>query len=167
MSVVSEQAVRSTASQVRSGRLQLLRQELLHQVCRPLAPDLRWITVLAFAAAVLYSTFSFQRFSRFQSAGYDLGIFDQVVRQYSQLAAPYSQIKGPGFNILGDHFHPILATLAPLYWLWDDPRMLGIAMAVLLAVSVFPVYFFTRSRLGWLPGLLVSAGYLFGGQSKG
>ncbi|WP_285245054.1 DUF2079 domain-containing protein [Pseudarthrobacter sp. fls2-241-R2A-127] len=161
MSVVSEQAVRSTARQVPSGRLQLLRKELLHQVSRPFAPDLRWITVLAFAAAVFYSTFSFQRFSRFQSAGYDLGIFDQVVRQYSQLAAPYSQIKGAGFNILGDHFHPILATLAPLYWLWDDPRMLGIAMAVLLAVSVFPVYFFTRSRLGWLPGLLVSAGYLF------
>ncbi|WP_181034153.1 DUF2079 domain-containing protein [Arthrobacter sp. GMC3] len=130
-------------------------------VWRPFSAELRWVTVLALVAAVAYSALSIQRFIRFRSAGYDLGIFDQVVRQYSQFAPPYSQIKGPGFNIFGDHFHPIIAVLAPLYWVWDDPRMLGIAMACLLAASVFPVYLFAKPRLGRGPAFLVGAGYLF------
>ncbi|WP_442545243.1 DUF2079 domain-containing protein [Arthrobacter sp. KN11-1C] len=161
MSVDIVKASRNTAGPSRHRNNPLRPEGLLRRIYFLFGPDLRWVAALALVAAVLYSTFSFQRFARFQSAGYDLGIFDQVVRQYSRFAPPYSQIKGTGVNILGDHFHPIIAVLAPLYWLWDDPRMLGIAMAVLLAASVFPVYLFTRSRLGRVPGFLVGAGYLF------
>lgn len=49
---------------------------------------------------------------------------------------PYSEIKGLGYNIFGDRFHPIIASLASLYWIWNDPRMLGIALA-LVAASVY------------------------------
>lgn len=134
---------------------------LCHILGRPFSAELRWVSVLALATVVAYSALSFQRFTRFRSSGYDLGIFDQVVRQYSQFAPPISQIKGPDFNIFGDHFHPIIAILAPLYWVWDDPRVLGIAMAGLLAASVYPVYLFSRSKLGRNPALMVAAGYLF------
>lgn len=160
MSVDVVNAPGSKASQTRNRQRYRLPSDLWRWPGGLGSADLRWVTALALAAVVLYSTLSFQRFAQFQSAGYDLGIFDQVVRQYSQFAPPNSQIKGTGFNILGDHFHPIIAVLAPPYWLWDDPRMLGIAMAVLLAASVFPVYLFTRDRLGRLPGFLVGAGYL-------
>lgn len=122
---------------------------------------MRWVTALAALAAVVYSTVSLLRFSRFQSAGYDLGIFDQVVRQYSAFMPPFSEIKGLGYNIFGDHFHPIIASLAPLYWIWNDPRMLGIALALLMAASVYPVYLFSRARLGHWPAYLVTAGYIF------
>ena len=84
-------------------------------------------------AAVLYLVHSFLRFRNFEAKGYDLGIFDQAVRQYALFREPLVPVKGVDFNILGDHFHPILALLAPLYWVWDDPRMLNIAMTALLA----------------------------------
>jgi uncharacterized membrane protein len=161
MSLASDTATRGSVRPIHNDGRPRRRRGLLHWPRSLPSRDVWWIAGLSFIAFVLYSTFSFQRFSRFQSAGYDLGIFDQVVRQYSHFAVPYSQIKGTDFNILGDHFHPIIAVLAPLYWLWDDPRMLGIAMAGLLAVSAFPVYLFTRPRLGPVPGILVSAGYLF------
>ncbi|WP_343317356.1 DUF2079 domain-containing protein [Arthrobacter sp. TMP15] len=108
-----------------------------------------------------YSILSMLRYSSFRSSGYDLGIFDQVVRQYSAFIGPYSEIKGLTYNILGDHFHPIIALLGPLYWLWNDPRMLGIVLAVLMALSIYPVYLFAGARLGHWAALTVSAGYVF------
>lgn len=74
--------------------------------------------------------------------GFDLGIFDQAVRAYAHFELPRSPIKNvhhefpPGFSLLGDHFTPALALLAPLYWVWDDPRVLVLAQAALFAVGV-------------------------------
>lgn len=127
----------------------------------PFRGDLRWVSTLALLAATVYSTMSMLRYGTFRSSGYDLGIFDQVVRQYSAFLGPYSEIKGLTYNILGDHFHPIIAILGPLYWLWNDPRMLGIALAALMASSTYPVYLFCRTRLGHWGSLAVSAGYVF------
>ena len=82
------------------------------------------LAALLVAAAALYVTHSFLRYATYEAKGYDLGIFDQVVRQYALFNAPLSSVKGVDFHILGDHFHPILALLAPFYWVWPDPRML-------------------------------------------
>lgn len=64
-------------------------------------------------------------------------------------------LKGDAYNLLGDHFHPILATLAPLYWIWDDARVLLLAQAALVAASI-PVIagLFRRHFKGVLPILL-------------
>jgi uncharacterized membrane protein len=72
-----------------------------------------WIALGAFA---LYAFYALCRWPQFLPAGYDLGIFDQVVRSYAHFQAPIVSLKGDDFNIFGDHFHPILALLAPLYW---------------------------------------------------
>ncbi|RFU37886.1 DUF2079 domain-containing protein [Actinomadura logoneensis] len=93
------------------------------------------------------------------SAGYDLGIFDQAVRAYAHLRAPIVPIKGPGANLLGDHFHPIIATLAPLYRLWPDARTLLIAQAFLIAVSVVPIAGLAMARLGRPTGIALSVAY--------
>ncbi|MFD7665102.1 DUF2079 domain-containing protein [Streptomyces sp. NPDC059788] len=74
--------------------------------------------------------------------GFDLGIFDQGVRSYAHFELPRSEIKNfhhefpPAVSLLGDHFSPILALLAPLYWLWDDPRTLILAQGALFAAGV-------------------------------
>ncbi|TQF05719.1 DUF2079 domain-containing protein [Kitasatospora acidiphila] len=74
--------------------------------------------------------------------GFDLGIFDQGVRGYAHFGLPVSTLKyfhhefPPGFSLLGDHFSPILALLAPLYWVWDDPRSLLLGQALLFAAGV-------------------------------
>ncbi|WP_259316714.1 DUF2079 domain-containing protein [Kitasatospora xanthocidica] len=74
--------------------------------------------------------------------GFDLGIFDQGVRGYAHFGLPVSTLKSfhhefpPGFSLLGDHFSPVLALLAPLYWIWDDPRSLIIGQSLLFAAGV-------------------------------
>src|SRR5690349_12250578 len=92
--------------------------------------------VAQYAAAsmvfVLFAALSVTRHRRLQTAGYDLGIFEQAVRGYAGFGAPIAPIKGAGTNLLGDHFHPILILLAPAYRLAPSPITLLVAQAMLL-----------------------------------
>ncbi|SOD71927.1 predicted membrane protein DUF2079 [Jatrophihabitans sp. GAS493] len=98
----------------------------------------------------------------YRTTGFDLGIFDQAVRAYAHFKAPMVALKGPGYDVLGDHFHPIIALLAPLYWVWDNPDMLIIAQAVLISASIPIVYRFAARRTSRWLSLLISAAYGLG-----
>jgi uncharacterized membrane protein len=118
-----------------------------------------WLAAVVLGAFALYSTYAWVRHLRFVTTGFDLGIFDQAVRAYSRLEAPIVPLKAPGYHLLGDHFHPIIALWAPLYWIWDDPRMLLLAQAALVASSIVPVASFSARRLGGRPALVVAGVY--------
>ncbi|MGW2207373.1 DUF2079 domain-containing protein [Streptomyces sp. NPDC001774] len=115
---------------------------------------------------VLYTLFCLARHRNFQTTGYDLGIFTQAVRGYAAFGAPRSDLLGWDFNLYGDHFHPVLATLVPLYWLWPDARVLLLAQAGLLASSAVPLAGLAARRLGRGAGhaVAVSFGLSFGIQ---
>jgi uncharacterized membrane protein len=108
---------------------------------------------------VIYTASALLRDHHLGTAAYDLGIFDQAVAQYARFNAPMTPLMGPGFNLFGDHFSPILAVLAPGYWIWPDRRMLLVAQAALLAVSVIPVVRVASARLGRWAGFAVGVAY--------
>ncbi len=114
------------------------------------------LLALVGVTAALASIASIVRYVHFL-AGYDLAIFDQAVWHYSRFEAPFSSIKGE--SILGDHFHPLIAVLAPLYWIWSDPRTLLIAQSVLVAASIVPVFLFAVPRLGRAGAYLLAGAY--------
>ncbi|MEU8821261.1 DUF2079 domain-containing protein [Actinoplanes sp. NPDC048796] len=116
--------------------------------------------LLATALFLSYACWSVQRHRQLRTSGYDLGIFEQAVRGYAGLGAPVSTIKAPGFNLLGDHFHPILAVLAPFYRLAPSPITLLIAQAALIAASSIPITRLATRLAGRLAG--VSAGLAYG-----
>jgi uncharacterized membrane protein len=120
------------------------------------------IVPLALLAFAVYSVYSISRADQLLTAGYDLGIFDQAVRAYSQFRPPLSPLKGDDVNLLGDHFHPILVVLAPLHWIWDDGRVLLVAQAALVAISSVFVWRFARRRVGTGASCLLVVGYLLG-----
>jgi uncharacterized membrane protein len=146
---------------VTSGRLRVAGRPLGRMPARTAEPGRwRWFPAgLGAVMFVVYSTFSLVRHWRVESTGYDLGIFDQAVRAYAELRAPVAPIKGPGFVLLGDHFHPILVLLAPFYRLWPDVRLLLLAQASLVAVSVVPVGRLAVRRLGGPAGAAVTVAY--------
>lgn len=119
------------------------------------------------AFATLYAVYSVSRYRQFLPAGYDLGIFDQAVRNYSQFQAPIVSLKGADFNLLGDHFHPILVLLAPLYWIWDDARVLLLAQAALVALSVVVVRRFAARHFGTRTSLALAVAYGLGWPIQG
>lgn len=100
-----------------------------------------WVLVILFFT--LYSAWSINHYVRFETDAIDLGLYSQMMWKYSQFKAPLSSIKYdtfPGPNMLGDHFHPFLIALTPLYWLWSDPRMLLLIQAAFVALAAWPVY---------------------------
>jgi uncharacterized membrane protein len=109
-------------------------------------------------AALAYALYAVWEHDHFMT-DYDLAVNDQTVWHYSHLQAPRITMLVPPLDALGDHFSPILALLAPLYWLWSDPRMLLIAQALLIGASIVPVFLFAQPRLGRIGSYLLSTAY--------
>lgn len=69
--------------------------------------------------------------------GIDLGLYTQAVEGYSQGHWPWAALKAPDdFNLLGDHFTPIVAVLGPFYRLWPGPGTLLVAQGILIGIAV-------------------------------
>jgi uncharacterized membrane protein len=97
--------------------------------------------------------------ARFGTFGFDLGIFDQGVWLLSRFQDPFVTIRG--LPLFGDHGSYILLLVAPLYWIWADPRLLLLLQAVCLAIPAVSVYLIGTRRLGRpLAGLAMAAAYL-------
>ena len=115
--------------------------------------------MLGFASALLYAVISLVLHLRFQS-GLDLAIFDQAVAGYAAGTMPYSDIKAvQPFNLLGDHFSPIIAVLAPSYRIWPHVELLLLAQAVLFGLSVGLVTRIARRSHGALASALVGSAF--------
>ena len=114
------------------------------------------IAATVFAAYTIISVF---RYLRRDPTSWDLGIFTEYVKQYAHLRAPIVDIRGTGINLLGDHFHPIVALIAPFFRLFPSPVTLLLAQALLAALSVFPVSRAGRELLGPGTGRAIAAAY--------
>jgi uncharacterized membrane protein len=112
------------------------------------------VGVLTAAAAFVYCLDSLILFRRFLASTFDLVIFDQGIRGYAHFGAPVSIARGISdgqgahFLLLADHWSPVLALLAPLYWIHDSPATLLIAQGILFALAIPPLWSYTRRPLG-------------------
>ncbi len=112
------------------------------------------VGALTAAAAFVYCVDSLILFRRFLASTFDLVIFDQGVRGYAHFQAPTSIARGVSdgagahFLLLADHWSPVLALLAPLYWIHDSPATLLVAQGVLFALAIPPLWAYTRRQLG-------------------
>ena len=70
---------------------------------------------------------------------WDLAIFSELAKAYSHFQTPIVPVKGDGYNLLGDHFHPILILLGPIWRLFPTPLSLLITQDLLLAFSAWPL----------------------------
>jgi uncharacterized membrane protein len=118
-----------------------------------------WATALAVFCA--YAVISLSRLLQLNPSSWDLGIYTEYVKQYANLRAPIVDIRAPGFNLLGDHFQPLVAVLAPFFRVFPSSATLLVAQALLVAVSVFPVSQVAREKLGLGPSRAIAVAYGF------
>ena len=118
-----------------------------------------WAIVLAVFGS--YAALSLFRLLQLNPTSWDLGIYTEYVKQYAHLKAPVVDIRAAGFNLLGDHFQPIVALLAPIFRVFPSAATLLIAQALLAALSVFPVSQLAREKLGVGPGRAIALAYGF------
>jgi uncharacterized membrane protein len=121
------------------------------------AEPVTWATALVLFLA--YGTLSLFRLLQLSPSSWDLGIYTEYVKQYAHLKPPAVDIRGAGFNLLGDHFQPIVALIAPFFRLFPSAATLLVAQTLLVALSVFPVSRLAREKLGTGPGRAIAIAY--------
>ena len=99
--------------------------------------------VWAIASSVLiFFLCSSLRHALFQSTGFDLGIYDQVVYLISQGLPPISSFLG--FHHLGNHAAWAIYPLALLYKIYPTVYWLFLVQAIALTLGVLPIWILSR-----------------------
>jgi uncharacterized membrane protein len=119
-----------------------------------------WIGTTVFG--VLFGAVAVLRYRAFESGRFDLGNMTQAVWSTAH-GHPLSvtDVHGEQISRLGAHFDPLLALLAPLWWLWPDPELLLVVQSVAIASGALPVFWLARKHLGaeW-PAAALALAYL-------
>lgn len=99
--------------------------------------NLAWITPVGIAAVVTaaYVFYAAWQWNQVVVKSWDLSIFTQLLQSYAELQPPIVNVKGDGFNLLGDHFHPLLVLLTPVFAVFPHAFTLLVVQAVCFGVS--------------------------------
>jgi uncharacterized membrane protein len=84
----------------------------------------------------------------FHTARFDLGNMVQAV--WSTAHGRFLETTGGNggqFSRLGAHFDPVLAFLAPLWWVWPSPLLLLVVQALAVSAGAIPVFWLARKHL--------------------
>lgn len=123
------------------------------------------VGLIATVSAVVYAAYLLVMNASLQDGLPDVGEFDQAVSGYAHFMGPHSPFVGlpnlanAGVSQLSDHFTPLLALLAPGYWIYDGPQTLLIETAILAVLPMIPLWIFTRRALNVPAAYLVIVGY--------
>lgn len=119
-----------------------------------------WAPVaVAMAVGTAYIAFAAWQWSQFAVKSWDLSIFAQLLDRYSQLQAPIVTVKGEGYNLLGDHFHPLLALLAPVYAAFPHAFTLLVVQALCFAAAAGMFTRAAQRQLGVAAGVVLGLAF--------
>jgi uncharacterized membrane protein len=96
------------------------------------------VVILILLYIAVFSIFVIERYYRYNATGWDLGIFTQLTWNASR-GHPMQGTVAEYDNFLALHATYITVLLAPLFWIWADPRMLLIVQTIILAAGAWPV----------------------------
>ena len=123
----------------------LLERAIAGDVTRPRA--LLSLAVCAFAAGM--SALAVLQQQAFETGRFDVGNLTQAVWSTAHgRFLEMTDLQGRQFSRLGAHFDPLVALLAPLWWLWPSPDMLLVVQGVGVALGAVPVFLLARKHLG-------------------
>ena len=107
------------------------------------------VRAAAAAFAVVFGAAAVLRHRTFESGRFDLGNMTQAVWATARGdVLSVTDVHGEQISRLGSHFDPILAVLAPLWWLWPDPQLLLVVQAAAVGGGALPVFWLARKHLG-------------------
>jgi uncharacterized membrane protein len=110
-----------------------------------------WPQVIAWALVLLYiATFTWLailRHASFNSSGFDLGIYDQVVWNTLHGRIYFYTTTGQPLLHLSNHADPILLLVALFYLFYSGPEMLLFLQAAAVGLGGLPLFWLARDKL--------------------
>lgn len=116
---------------------------------------------IALIVTLVYTLFAAWQWQAFTVKSWDLGIFTQLLAHYASFDAPIVDLKGHEYNLLGDHFHPLLVILAPFYALFPSAFTLLVLQAACFGVAAGVVAHTVRKLLGFSAAVWLSLAFGF------
>jgi uncharacterized membrane protein len=107
----------------------------------------RPLWIAAAAVGLLLFGIALMRHWAFDSHGYDLGIFTNVMWNLTHGNGYVSSVKD-GINLFADHQSPTYWLLAPVFWLVPRPETLLLLQALGLAAGGPALYYLARAHFG-------------------
>lgn len=120
-----------------------------------------WPLAVFTLVTLVYVGYSAWQWSRITVKSWDLGIFTQLLQQYAAFHAPIVPIKGDGYNLLGDHFHPLLVVFAPIFALFPHAFTLLVIQAACFGIAAALVTGVARRHLGPIVGIGIGLAFGF------
>jgi uncharacterized membrane protein len=116
--------------------------------------------MIAIYTAVLSIT-SIDYYNRFYFSAFDLGIFDQGIWLLSKGKDPFVTVRG--LHLFGDHIQFTIVFFVPLFWLWEDTRILLFAQSLVLSLGAIPLFLIARKKFKnkYIPLIFVLAYFLY------
>ncbi len=124
---------------------------LLIQKTRLIFPPPRWpiytLLIILISYNLFFIAYSLQKHFAFQTAGFDLGVWDQMI---------WNTLHGRPFwttqheNILRSlafHVEPVILFLFPLYGLYSGPEIMIIFQTFIVSLGALPVYWLAKDKL--------------------
>jgi uncharacterized membrane protein len=113
------------------------------------------------AFAIVFGAAAVLRHRAFESGRFDLGNMTQAVWSTANGdVLSVTDVQGEQISRLGAHFDPILAALAPLWWLWPSPELLLVVQAAAVAAGAIPLYLLARRHVEAWPAAAIAVAYL-------
>jgi uncharacterized membrane protein len=121
----------------------------------------RLVGVATVGFAGLFAALAVLRHRAFESGRFDLGNMTQAVWSTANGdVLSVTDVHGEQISRLGAHFDPILAALAPLWWLWPSPELLLVVQAAAVAAGAIPLYLLARRHVPDRPAAALALAYL-------
>jgi uncharacterized membrane protein len=125
--------------------------------------DPKWLLALATTAfAAGYGALAVLQHRAFWTGRFDVGNLVQAVWSTAHgRPLEITDLQGRQISRLGAHFDPIVAVLAPLWWIWPDPSLVLVLQSVAVALGAPALFLLGRRHLGsdWV-GLAFALVYL-------
>lgn len=114
----------------------------------------KWAAPTLIAGFIILAIFlAFRQHAAFRTNLYDLGSYTHLIWNIAH-GRFFETSLGPA-NYLTNHFSLLLVIVAPLFYIWPDPRLLIAVQQIILACAIIPAYLILRKPYPRLAPALV------------
>jgi uncharacterized membrane protein len=119
------------------------------------------LLIIMISYAAFFIAYSLQKHAAFQTAGFDLGNYDQAIWNTLR-GKPLAMTTVKSISSRwAAHFEPILLLLVPIYAAFGFPQTLLVLQTIIVALGAVPIFLLARQRLASdLAGLAFATVYL-------